>query len=211
MIEQREAEATRLGRVLHDEIGQLLTAAGLQLDAFKRTQQLQSTEAIDAIQGIFEQAIEIVRELSHSLPSSMVQRVGLTFALDRLIAEYRKNSSVTIRSMLDGRAHTSPEVAIAMYRIANCSLENALKHASATLIEVMLRPTARGISLDIRDNGIGFDVEVARKSPRGIGILLMDHSAKKAGLQIGIESSEAGTIISVLGPQNQQRLEMKQS
>lgn len=197
MIEEREAEAARLGRILHDEIGQLLTAAGFRLDALRRSAASHDEEIL-SIQNLFEQVIVHVRELSHSLPSSLVQRIGLTFALERMIAEHRKASQITIRSMLDARARVSPFAAQAMFRIAGCALENALRHSNASLIEVMLRPSAKGTLLDVRDNGMGFNIEEARKTQCGIGLLLMEHSARHAGLQLSIESTpEAGTIVAV--------------
>lgn len=197
MIEEREAEAARLGHILHDEIGQLLTAAGFRLEALRRSAGAH-TEEILSIQNLFEQVIVHIRELSHSLPSSLVQRIGLTFALERMIAEHRKASQITIRSMLDARAHVSPASAQAMFRIASCALDNALRHSNASLIEVMLRPSAKGALLDIRDNGTGFDVAEMRKAQRGIGLLLMEHSARHAGLQLSVESApEAGTIVAV--------------
>lgn len=202
MIEQREEEASRIGRVLHDEIGQLVTAAGLQLDALRRElcPGENSTARLNEIQQIFEQVIDLVRGLSHSLPSGTVERTGLTFALDRLVGTFRERCRCTIRLMVDPHSRLTGRKAQAMYRIAECAIQNAVQHADATLIEVMLRPTSRGTELEIRDDGVGFRVPPPSESNApGIGLLLMEHSASRSGLNLVVNSEPgAGTIIRIL-------------
>jgi signal transduction histidine kinase len=204
MIEERDEEASRIGRVLHDEIGQLLTAAGLQLDALRRLAEHDPDACagrLTEVQEIFERVIRLVRELSHSLPPSVVDRVGLPFALDRMVASHRSQTSATLRLMQDPRARVPAPIGQAMHRIAACALENAVRHSGSDLIEMFLRPTSRGIVLEIRDRGVGFDVAAVRTNPVGVGIPLMIHSAARANLELNIESSPGnGTIVRILSP-----------
>lgn len=202
MIEARDEEASRIGRVLHDEIGQLLTAAGLHLDAARQSRQPEEQrQQLDEAQRVFEQAIVAVRELSQSLPPSMVQRVGLSFALERLVARYRGESAQRIRLLHDPRARLNARIGQAIFRIAECALDNAVRHSEAPVVEVLLRWTAKGILLEIRDRGKGFDLAAERDQPSGLGLMLMEHCAQRAGLAYAIQSQPGtGTIVSVLAP-----------
>lgn len=202
MIEARDEEASRVGRVLHDEIGQLLTAAGLHLDAARQSADPEERQKqLEEAQRAFEQAILAVRELSESLPPSMVQRVGLPFALERLVARYRDQSGQRIRLLHDPRARVDPRSGQAMFRIAECALENAVRHSGAPLVEVMLRWTAQGVLLEIREQGKGFDLAAQKKDPSGLGLLLMESCARRAGLFHTVQTRPgAGTIVSVLAP-----------
>jgi two-component system sensor histidine kinase UhpB len=200
MIEARDEESSRIGSVLHDEIGQLLTAAGLHLDAARQSRSAEEQRRqLDEAQRVFERAIEVVRELSQSLPPSMVQRVGLSFALERLVARYRGDNEQRIRLLHDTRARLDARTGQAMFRIAECALDNAVRHAGAALIEVLLRRTAKGILLEVRDQGQGFDVAAEKSEPSGLGLLLMEQSARRAGLSFAIQSRPGtGTTVSVL-------------
>jgi signal transduction histidine kinase len=202
MIEAREEESSRIGRVLHDEIGQLLTAAGLHLDAARQTQQPEERRVqLDEAQQVFERVIDIVRDLSHSLPPAIVQRVGLAFALERLVAGFRTEGGPRIRFLHDPRARLDASIGQTMFRIAEYALENAVRHSDATVVEVLLRPTSKGILLEVRDNGKGFDLEAEHRNPSGLGLLLMDYSARRAGLVSSVASDPGtSTIVSVLAP-----------
>ena len=200
MIEARDEESSRIGRVLHDEIGQLLTAAGLHLDAARQSRSVDDQrQQLDEAQRVFERAIDVVRELSQSLPPLTVQRVGLSFALERLVARYRGETAQRIRFLHNPRARVNPRTGQAIFRIAECALDNAVRHSLAPLVEVLLRWTAKGILLEIRDKGKGFDLAAERSDPSGLGLMLMEHSAGRAGLAFSVQSRPgAGTIVSVL-------------
>ena len=206
MIEEREEESSRIGRILHDEIGQLLTAAGLHLDAARQSKGASDQRAqLEEAQQVFERVIDVVRDLSHSLPPAIVERVGLSFALERLVGSHRTNGQQRIRLMHDPRARVDARTGQAMFRIAECAVENAVRHSGAALVEVLLRPTAKGILLEVRDNGSGFDLSRERADPSGLGLLLMDHSARRRGLALSVESKEGtGTIVSVLASNSEE-------
>lgn len=200
LIQQRESEASRLARFLHDEVGQILTGAGLELEALRRsTTDPQMQSGLSAVQTLLEGAISQIRGLSHSLSPSALDRLGLGFALQELVNRYRQPGSVTIRLLIDGRPQPSPVATAGFYRIAAQALDNAVKHSKATLIEVILRRTGRGVEMEIRDNGAGFDWEVQRQHPSGFGLQLMSLSAQHDGLDFEIRTRPGTfTIVFVL-------------
>src|ERR1017187_7867549 len=93
VMHAREQEGARISRILHDEVGQVLSAVGLQLDLLRMDLDEQSVETpsrIVDIQKVLEQAVGQVRDLSYELNPSVVERTGLQFALDRLVGRHRK-------------------------------------------------------------------------------------------------------------------------
>jgi signal transduction histidine kinase len=199
VMNAREQEGARISRILHDDVGQVLSAIGLQLDLLRMDLGDQASAVpprITEIQKFLEQAVAQVRDLSYELNPSIVERAGLQFALDRLIGRYRKSFAGTIRLLFDASARVPVEVATAMYKICEQALDNAVQHARCSHIEVLFKPGQKSATLEIRDNGIGFAVEQIKHETRGLGLHLMKYHASQAGLQLFIASMpEKGTIV----------------
>jgi two-component system NarL family sensor kinase len=198
-INARQIESDRVSRKLHDEVGQVLSAVGLQLDVLKldyRQQTPAIVEQVNQIQEMLERAMTEVRALSYDLNPAVVERVGLQNALDRLIGRTRSRTEGTIRFLFDSSVRVPLETANVWYKIAEQALDNSVLHANATKIEVHVKPAGRNALLEIRDNGIGFSPEQVRREALGIGLMLMDHHARQAGLNIDIQSTPGkGTTI----------------
>lgn len=200
VIQQREREATRLALLLHDEVGQILTGAGLELEALRRTSaEPQISTGIAAVQGLLEGALSQIRDLSRSLAPSALDRLGLGYALEEMVNRHRQLGGATIRLLIDGRPQPNPAAGAAFFRIATEALENAIRHSGATLIELILRRTSRGVELQIRDNGHGFNFEAEQQNPTGIGLRLMALSAAQSHLPFELSSDgRSYTIVNVL-------------
>jgi signal transduction histidine kinase len=198
-INAREVESDRVSRTLHDEVGQVLSAVGLQLDVLRLDFQDQLPEIAPRtieIQKMLEQAITEVRALSYDLNPAMVERVGLQNAFDRLIGRTRTRFSGTIRFLFDPSVRVPLEVGNAWYKIAEHALENALKHSGASRIEVHVRSTAKATTLEIRDNGLGFSLLDTKVHSGGLGLLLIEHYATQAGIENSILSGPGkGTVV----------------
>ena len=101
---EHEAAMARVARLLHDDVSQILSAVGLQLDAM-RMDFRDRLPALDSrateIQTMLEQAIEQLRDLSNELNPSIVERAGLSFALDRLAGRVRKGFTGNLRLHVD--------------------------------------------------------------------------------------------------------------
>ena len=93
-INAREVESNRVSRLLHDEVGQVLSAVGLLLDVLKLDyckQVPDITDRVHEIQKMLDNAVQQVRALSYDLNPSVVERAGLQSALDRLVGRFRGN------------------------------------------------------------------------------------------------------------------------
>ncbi len=197
-MQAQEEEGARVSRILHDEVGQVLSALGLQMDLLRmdlEENRAQAIRRVTDIQRVLERAVAQVRELSYELNPAIVERTGLQAALDRLVGRQRKNFSGSIRLFYDSTAHVPAPTALAMYKIAEQALDNAVRHASASRIEVLVKPGKHGVGLEVRDDGTGFDLrEACEKS--GIGLALMRFQADQAGLRFSVSKlPEKGTIV----------------
>jgi signal transduction histidine kinase len=199
VMHARDQDGARISRILHDEVGQILSAIGLQLDLLRMdiTENVaDATLRIGDIQKVIETAVVQVRDLSYELNPSVVARTGLAFALDRLVGRYRKNWSGSIRLLFDSALRVSVESATALYKIAEQALDNAVMHSGCTQIQVLVKRAKDGVALEIRDNGKGFPSAL---EAGGLGLHLMKYHAVQTGLQFSVASSpEKGTIVKAI-------------
>ena len=191
VLKGQELERTRLARFLHDEVGQCLSAAGLQL-ALLRMDLERVVPDIPArtaeVQQVLEGVMERVREFSYELNPSMVERAGLYSALDRLVGRVRREFHGTLRLMADSTLRLETPIANALYKIAEEAVENAIRHSGGDLVEVLLKSTRHGPILEVRDNGAGFDASEVNGGRRGLGLLIMEHCAAEANVELEVSS-----------------------
>lgn len=199
VMNAREQEGARVSRILHDDVGQVLSAIGLQLDLLRMDLNENAADCprrILEIQKVLELAVAQVRDLSYELNPSIVERTGLQFALDRLVGRFRKDFAGTIRLFFDSSVRLPLETATAVYKIAEQALENAVSYAAATRIEVLVKPGKQGISLEVRDNGRGLAGDGKVADTTGLGLHLMRYHANQSGLRFSVASiPEQGTIV----------------
>lgn len=196
VMHARDQEGARISRILHDEVGQILSAIGLQLDLLRMDLKENAEAAPQRIAGIqrfLETVVDQVRGLSYDSNPSIVERAGLPFALDRLVGRYRKTVAGSIRLLFDSSVRVPVEPATALYKIAEQALDNAVAHSGGAQIEVLVKPVKHAIALEVRDNGKGFFPE---QKSTGLGLHLMKYQASLAGLQFSVASApEKGTIV----------------
>ena len=198
-INAREVESARVSRALHDEVGQVLSAVGLQLDVLKldfKAAAPEIVQRVEEIQRMLDRAVQEVRSLSYDLNPAVVERAGLQFALDRLVGRYRQGFSGSLRFLFDPGVRVPLQIGDAWYKIAEHAVANSVEHGACTKIEVLVKAQAKAASLEVRDNGKGFPVASTKRNAAGIGLLLMDHYAAAAGIDLSIRSTPArGTTV----------------
>jgi len=202
LINAQEQELSRIAKVLHDHVGQTMSAAGLQLDVLRmdfaeKVPEIATRTA--EIQRHLEHAIDQVRDLSNELNPAVAEKAGFQFAMERLVGRYRDKFSGSVRLMMDLDERLPVPVSGALYRIADQALANAVRHAESSRIEVLVRPTHKGTVLEVRDHGKGFDVKEAKDHVPGLGLLLMEYYASQADIHLTIASTpEEGTMVRAL-------------
>ena len=198
-INAREVESARISRLLHDEVGQVLSAVGLQMDVLKLDFKAVAPEIvgrIHEIQQMLDHAVQEVRALSYDLNPAVVERVGLHAALDRLVGRFRSVFKGSLRFFYDSKIRPPIEISNVWYKIAELALDNAVQHAQAQRIEVHVRATKKSVILEIRDDGCGFSPEDANVQTPGLGLLLIQHYASQVPIQVLLRSVPGkGTMV----------------
>jgi len=195
-INEHETVLARVSRLLHDDVSQVLSAVGLQLDALRMDFREQAP-GIDAraaeIQELLEQAIEQLRDISNELNPSIVERAGLQFALDRLAGTARANFSGTLRLHFDASLRVPTILAKAFYKMTECALETAMAAPGCSLIDIYVKRSQGEYVLEITDNGSADGVD---PDSEPLGRLLMDYYASKNHVTLKIQRTAGkGSLI----------------
>jgi signal transduction histidine kinase len=199
----REEERSRIGRELHDDVGQqaALLAARIETlrDRRKTTEHSLRAGIEEASRRVHDLAISI-HDLSHELHPPKLKLIGLVKTLASLCRDTSRQSGVNVSFHANGvAAHLPDRVALCMFRVAQEALQNALKHSGANAIEVTLAEEAASLTLAVADTGQGFDPLAAPNS--GIGLLSMRERVELNGGTLLIDTSAAGgTKITALLP-----------
>jgi signal transduction histidine kinase len=196
-LDRQQTERSKLARLLHDEVAQMLSAAGLQLDILRmdladRVPEIGARTA--EIQHLLDRVVKGIREASYKLNPDIVERAGLQPALDLVVGRFRKSFSGSLRLIYDSSARVPAAVGIAMERIAEEAVTNAIRHARCNQIEIIVKATRSGAALEVRDNGTGFDYPSAVRRADGLGLLLMEYWATKAGLRLFVAQNHDGGV-----------------
>ena len=183
----QERERRRLARELHDELGQLLTGIGLQLDGLARSVAPELAETVAQAQLATRQGIEDVREIARGLRPGALEEFGLRSALITLASGVQERSGLRVRHDLGPETSSlPPEQSLAVYRIAQEGLTNAARHARASQAELTIERHDGHLALGIRDDGDGFDTH---RSP-GTGLDGMRERALLICARLTIEPSK---------------------
>ncbi|MEO7652093.1 MAG: ATP-binding protein, partial [Bryobacteraceae bacterium] len=202
-VETEKRQSARLARFLHDEVAQVLSGAGLQLDILRMDLESKAPEIAPRtaeIQDLLETVVRRIRDVSYELHPEIVERAGLQPALDMIAGRAREKFNGTLRLRYDSSLRIPVAIAVAMHRIADEAVQNAIRHSRCTKIEIIVKPSRGGPSMEITDDGDGFDYLSLQRSPCGLGLLVMDHYASSAGLTLTILSMQGeskGTTVRV--------------
>jgi signal transduction histidine kinase len=186
-------ERNRLARDLHDSVTQALYGVTLCAEAAAR--QLSSGDPdpsiaarhLREIKETTQSALREMRLLIFELRPPILNREGLAPALQARLDAVERRFGLDAQFIGDGDGRWAPEVEDGVYRIAQEALNNVLKHACARRVEVRLVQGQDCLSLEITDDGTGFDPETATKHG-GFGLRSMRERAKQIGGTLCVES-----------------------
>ncbi|WP_263264965.1 sensor histidine kinase [Pseudomonas sp. RIT-PI-S] len=187
MAKARENERERLSRELHDDIGQLLTAARLQLDWLGRRMPAALEPPVEILRDTLAECLSKVRNVSALLNPRHLASLGLEASLrdhlSRALAGSGLNWSLECRQRLDG---LSTDMSIAAFRIVQEGVTNLLRHAQADNLWVVIAREKHGLAISIVDDGQGFDPAAV---PAGRGIAGMAERAQALRGHVRVRSA----------------------
>ncbi|HTI11452.1 MAG TPA: PAS domain S-box protein [Puia sp.] len=183
----QERERFELGQELHDNINQILATSKLYLDVAIEDKEPRIELLIKSRKNI-SMAIEEIRKLSKELITPTLNDLGLIQSIKELIRSIQTVKKMKIRLNIFGLDENSllPEQKLNVYRIIQEQLNNILKHAQASTVEIELNKVKEQISLRVKDDGKGFDPRARRK---GIGISNIISRAELYNGKVDIESA----------------------
>ena len=187
----QEAERKRIARELHDEVGQNLTALAMLLNRIGRDGDGPLDARLDEARRATLATVEDVRRLARELRPVALDELGLVAALTALCEGLSQRTGLRIaRDFPAGLPPLAPEAEVVVYRVAQESLTNVLRHAAAGTAEVSLRVVGDALLLRVADDGVG--LRGAVKS--GGGIRGMRERALLVEGDLLIEESAAGGV-----------------
>jgi signal transduction histidine kinase len=202
LVTAQEEQRARIARDLHDQLGQQLTALRLTIDRYR-----DRTAGGGRIDDDLERAALLAKEidaeldfLAWELRPAALDDLGLLAALPRFLREWSEHYQIAgeFRSSGFANGDLSPEAETTFYRITQEALNNVIKHAHASRVDVILERRGAAVVLVIEDDGVGFDPADRATGSRGIGIAGMRERASLSGATLEIESAPGkGTTVFV--------------
>ena len=203
----QEEERKRIARELHDDTAQRLIALSRQLEKLMLAKERLSEEDLKLLESLQRQTdaiLEGVRRFSQDLRLSILDDLGLLPALESLADDLTKQGIATNVRIVGEARRNSPEVELALFRIAQEALSNVWRHSQASRAELTLEFSDTKLVMFIRDNGSGFEMPQRLgdlASTGKLGLLGMQERARLIGATLTLQSeSRVGTTVTVEVP-----------
>jgi signal transduction histidine kinase len=202
-VQGQEEERKSISRELHDEIGQMLTALRMELRGLqdlRTAPEDQFNEHLETAKRLGEQSLRSLRDMAMGLRPSMLDDLGLGSALQWQARQFARQVGIPVNVNIAEMPNPIPEGhRICVYRIVQEALTNCARHAGAKRIDIDVEGRSGGISVFIRDDGVGFDP--AKVKGRGLGLLGMQERVRDLGGHLVISSRPGeGTVVSAKLP-----------
>lgn len=204
----REKERERISRELHDELGQDLTVLKYQTRFIERKLRKDQKALKEACAEIIKHLDEImvsVRRIAKDMSPALLEDLGLTASLRRLVDETARHSPAQILSEIqDVDGLLSKDVQVNLYRIVQEALNNCMKHSRASRISVLVQLDGSRIVCLVADDGLGWNQQEANmkvSSSGGLGLPIMEERARMIGGRLLVKSHpNTGTEVRLIVP-----------
>jgi signal transduction histidine kinase len=203
-VRLQEDERRRIAGDIHDAVSPLITGALYQARALRLgtpddlgRSAARRDSALDSISELLSKAMDEVHGVIFALRPPDLDDIGVLAAIERYIAQVQRSGlNVHLEAEEDPPALT-PEVRLAIYRIVQEALHNALRHASADEAVVRFETTDETLRVTISDNGAGFNPQHAAR-PKALGLLSMRERAAAIGATLAVMSRPGdGTTVTI--------------
>ena len=198
-LEIQEQTLKTISQEIHDNVGQVLSLAKLNLGTFENTESEYNQTKINDTKQLVSKAINDLRDLSRSLHGDRITELGLQDAISNELKILQNTGQYQTDLKITGDSYKlEPQKEMVLFRIVQEAINNTVKHSKAKKINVQLKYEPAAFTLMITDDGIGFNVEALDATQKGIGLQSMKNRAALIG---GIFSLHAalneGTTISI--------------
>ena len=202
LLHAQEQERRMISRELHDEVGQTLTALGIELGNLvhlRKSPEPEFTSHLSEAKRLTEETLRTVRSIAMGLRPSMLDDSGIGPSVRWQARELSRLTGIPVEVHIDGDFDRLGEDGrTCVYRVVQEALTNCVRHAKARAIQITMRSQPDAVELSVQDDGIGFDTKAGR---RGLGLLGIEERVKELGGQVSVNSRlNAGTVLRVQIP-----------
>ena len=200
-IEIREETLRNISWELHDNIGQMLTLAKIQLQSVENNDKI--SEVKDSIGNILNE----VRALSKTINPEFIKQINLLEATKLEVDRFNRLNYIKSKLKVQGHIYQIPNnVEIVIFRILQDFFSNTIKHSQASNLDIEIFFNELELKILAKENGKGFDVENVNNS--GIGILNIKKRAKLIGAEIELKSkiNEGTELIIIYKTKNHEKI-----
>ena len=204
LLKTQDEERRRIGRELHDSLGQYLAMVKMNLDSLDAdvVGNEPASEHIARCIKLVEDSLKEVRTISYLLYPPMLEEVGLKSAIPWYLDGFSKRSNIQTTFESDpGFGRLDREVELALFRILQESLTNVHRHSGSKTADIRLTRRNGNVLLEVADKGKGIPPEMLAQSDKdwlgslGVGLRGMNERIRQLGGKLEIASSESGTVV----------------
>lgn len=171
-LEMQELTFKSLSQELHDNIGQVLSLAKLNMSLIDSKNSPEIAENVDQTKTLLNNAISDLRDISKTLNTSYVSEKDLSESIQRELTMLERVRKFKTSFTQSGPAvELSPEVRLIIFRVLQECCNNAVKHAQASTLAIEIKNSQELLEINIRDNGIGFE----KNTEKGVGMYNMEN------------------------------------
>lgn len=201
-LEIQEQTMKSIAQEVHDNVGQVLSVAKLNLNMINTTEPAPVIqEKLNDISELMRKAIQDLRDLSKSLHSDVITEKGLLKAIENELEILKRTGAFTVTFLVEGNYYHLPEQKeLILFRVFQETINNIIKHAHASAITAQLSFQEHQFMLCMKDNGHGFDL-TAIDTGKGLGLRNIINRTQLIGAYYFIDSQPGnGTEIKILLP-----------
>jgi signal transduction histidine kinase len=189
-LEIQEQTLRTISQEIHDNVGQVLSLAKLNLNTLDIEEGVNKQQKIESSIQLIGKAISDLRDLSRSMNGDKIADLGLQDAIDNELQIIKNTGQFSTELVIEGLAYPlSAQNNVVLFRIVQESLNNIVKHSKAKNIRIEMRYTATNFNMAIKDDGIGFKVLNLEATETGIGLTNMKNRAALIAALFSIQSA----------------------
>jgi signal transduction histidine kinase len=200
VVQVQERERERIAEDIHDDTIQTMTAVSLRLGLLREQVADEAADEVGALEHLVQEGISGLRHLTFARHPPALEQEGLAPALRSMLEHMSRQAGADFRFVNRLGVEPPADARVQAYRIAQEALANARRHAGASVIEVVLDEDGDDLRILVRDDGSGFDTEVADTEDH-FGLRSMRRRAELVGGRCEIMSVPGeGTVVTVRVP-----------
>jgi two-component system NarL family sensor kinase len=199
-LEAQEQTFNIISQEIHDNVGQILSLAKVQLNIIEQGEVLDRTLLSDVKESV-SKAMADLRDIAKSLNSERIKQASLTETISHELARIHRSGLMLTNMQITGKEQTlQDQKKLILYRIIQEALQNILNHSKATNIDLQFDYKPDFLHIQIADNGKGFDSNLPNRND-GLGLQNMVNRAALIGGSAHINSIiNSGTTITIITP-----------